>query len=630
MSRRTVRFEPGGTEVAAEDGERLLDVAARAKIRIRADCGGQGVCGTCRVQLESGAVRPLGSEEELQAADGGVLACQALVAGDAVVRVPELTAVGEIPALSEAQLPETVVEKFLSMELPGPLARRIEVAVSPPTETDTEADFERLRRDVVARCPDCTPLTITLECLRKLPTLLRDSDFKVVATAGDFRTVEHIIGLASPPAQSAHGLAIDVGTSTVVVQAVNLQTGEGRAVSTRNAQIRYGDDVINRIVWSQEQPEGLAQLRETILENLNLLIGELREQESIQVRDIIAASIAGNATMMNFLLGIDARPIRRSPHIPPAALPPVLPAGEVGLEIDAEAPVSISPAVSGFVGGDISAGVLATGMTDSEDLSLLVDIGTNGEMALGNRDWLTCASCSAGPAFEGVGIECATFAVPGAIGGYDFDPDADEARLNVIGDKQPLGICGTGLVEAMASLAEGGVLDRGGRINLKFSSSRVRETATGPEFVLVREGEQGAPHELRIKQTDIENLIRSKAAVHAGITVLLEQLGLQPEDVDHLYLAGAFGNYLNVDTAVAIGMLPDLPRERIKFVGNTSLAGAYVALLSREARARLVAIAEGMTYVELGDEPSFTEEFVASMFIPHTDIARFPSLQPHP
>ncbi len=626
MSQRTIRFEPGGKEVSAEDGERLLDVAARAEIRLRADCGGQGICGTCSVELESGSVQPLGSEEEMQAADGGVLACQALVASDAVVRVPELTAVGEIPALSEAQLPETVAEQFLSMELPGPLARRIEIEVPPPTGTDTEPDFERLQRDVVRACPDCTPLTITLECLRELPSLLRDGDFTIVATAGDFRTVEHIIDLASPPARAAYGLAIDVGTSTVVVQAVNLQTGEGRAVSTRNAQIRYGDDVINRIVWSQEHPEGLEQLHEAILDNLNLLLGELREEENVEAEDVIGASIAGNATMVNFLLGIDARPIRRSPHIPPAALPPVLAAREVGLEIHPEAPVSISPAVAGFVGGDISAGVLATGMTDSEDISLLVDIGTNGEMVLGNRDWLTCASCSAGPAFEGVGIECATFAGPGAIGGYDYDPEADEARLSVIADQQPLGICGTGLVEAMASLSRAGALDRGGRINLKFSSSRVRESAAGPEFVLVREGEQGAPRELCIKQTDIENLIRSKAAVHAGITVLLQQIGLRPEDVEHLYLAGAFGNYLNVDTAVAIGMLPDLPRERIKFVGNTSLAGAYLALLSREARRRLVDIAEGMTYLELGDEPSFTEEFVASMFIPHTDIARFPSL----
>ena len=626
MASRAVVFEPGGIEVAAEDGERLIDVAARAQIRIRADCGGQGVCGTCRVVVESGTVEPLESEEAMVAADGGVLACQALVAGDAVVRVPELTAVGEIPALSEAQLPEPVVEKFLRIELPGPLARRIELSLPPPTETDTEADFERLRRGMVVQCPDCTPLTIALACLRQLPTALRDSDFEIVATSGDFRTVEHVIDLAPPPARPAYGLAIDVGTSTVVVQAVDLETSRGRAISSRNAQVRYGDDVINRIVWSQERPQGLQQLREAIIDLLNLLIGDLREQEGIELEDIIAASVAGNSTMMNFLLGIDARPIRRSPHIPPITLPPVLTAREVGLQIHPEAPLSLSPAVSGFVGGDISAGVLATGMADSEEVSLLVDIGTNGEMVLGNREWLSCASCSAGPAFEGVGIECATFAVPGAIGGYEYDAEADEAHVSVIGDRPPLGICGTGLVEALASLAGAGAIDRGGRINLKFPSSRVQDAATGPEFVLVREGEAGAPAELRLKQTDIENLIRSKAAVHAGITVLLEQLGLQADDIQHLHLAGAFGNYLNVETAVAIGMLPDLPRERIQFVGNTSLAGAYLALLSREARKRLVEIAEGMTYLELGDEPSFTEEFVASMFIPHTDIAQFPSL----
>jgi len=614
-------------QVTAEDGERLMDVAARASIRLRADCGGQGICGMCAVVVESGTIKPLESEEAMVAPEGRVLACQALVAGDAVVRVPELTAVGEIPALSQAQLPEPVVEQFLGAELPRPLARRFEMEMSPPTETDTEADLERLRRNLLAQCPDCTPLTISLECLRKLPPLLREHDFKVVTTTGDFRTVERVINLVAPPlTRPAYGLAIDVGTSTVVVQAADLTNGESRAVSARNSQVRYGDDVINRIVWSQEHPDGLAQLRGAILGTLNLLIGDLREQEAIQAEDIIAASVAGNATMMNFLLGIDATPIRRSPHIPPAALPPVLAAKEVGLEIHPQAPVSLSPAVAGFVGGDISAGVLATGMMDSEETSLLVDIGTNGEMVLGNREWLACASCSAGPAFEGVGIECATFAVPGAIEGYQYDPGADEARLSVIGDKPPLGICGTGLVEALASLAKTGAIDRGGRINLKFPSSRVRDTVTGPEFVLVREGEAGAPQQLCLEQTDIENLIRSKAAVHAGITVLLKQVGLEPDDIQHLYLAGAFGNYLDVGTAVTLGMLPDLPRERIEFVGNTSLAGAYLALLSRPARRRLVEIAESMTYLELGDEPSFTEEFVASMFIPHTDIARFPSV----
>jgi uncharacterized 2Fe-2S/4Fe-4S cluster protein (DUF4445 family) len=421
---------------------------------------------------------------------------------------------------------------------------------------------------------------------------------------------------------------MDIGTTTVAGQLVDMTQAMslGTAVH-RNAQAQFGDDVISRILRSEEHPTGLRDLRASVLGTVNGLIRQLARSAGLRPTDIVAASIAGNATMTSFLLGIEAPAIRRAPHVPAAGDLPVFRAEEVGLEMNLAGAVYLHPAVSGFVGGDIVAGVLATGMDESADLSLLIDVGTNGEIVVGSSEWLTCCSCSAGPAFEGVGIEAGMQASRGAIEQVRYDASTDALELRVIGGGPPAGICGTGLLEALATLFEAGIIDRSGLFNADAPTRRLRQSGYQTEFVLVRQGELGAVLDIVLTQADVEHLIRSKAAVHAGITVLLRALGLRAEQIAKVYIAGGFGAHLNLEAAVKLGLIPDVPAERIEYAGNSSLRGACASLMSRAARERVSRIAQSMTYLELSGDPTFMDEYVASMFLPHTDLSRFPSVR---
>jgi uncharacterized 2Fe-2S/4Fe-4S cluster protein (DUF4445 family) len=579
--------------------------------------------------IRQGQVRPFSAatwRERPHRHGQAVRACQALVASDLVVFVPHSSRVTDFaPPSLEVLSPERRGALLVGGRT-TPIAQRLEASLPLPSATDYASDLDRIRGYLRETCGKEADLDISLELLRALPSALRRSDFHVTLTVADAGDRCRIVEVGLPEQGPAWGLAVDIGTSTVVAELVSLSDGRAAGVVTRrNGQTRYGADVISRILWSEEHPHGLEDLRAAVLETINGLTGLLLDQEGVAAEDVIAVSLAGNSTMCNLLLGIESRPIRRAPHIPPASLLPLLSATDLELAVAPRAVAHLMPAISGFVGGDITAGVVAIGMAEKPDLRLLVDVGTNGEMVVGNRDWLMCASCSAGPAFEGVGIEAAAHATHGAIEGFDYDPQADRAIWQTIGDGAPIGICGTGLVEALAALVQAGALDRAGQINRDFASPRVRVREEEAEFVLVWADETATNTDLALKQSEIDNLIRSKAAVYAGITCMLRAVGLSVDDLSVVYLAGSFGNRLNVDKAVAIGMLPDLPREQIQFAGNTSLAGAYLALVSRAAREASRAVAAKMTYLELGADLAFTEEFVASMFLPHTDLARFPS-----
>jgi uncharacterized 2Fe-2S/4Fe-4S cluster protein (DUF4445 family) len=628
MADLEVTFEPEGDVIPATEGETLAEAAARAGIRLNTPCGGQGTCGRCEVVVRSGEVRPLQPatwRERPHPQGRAVRACQAVASSDLVVFVPRSSRVTDFAPLSLDALPDSRRQRFLDDGQTTPLVVRLDAELPSPSAADYASDLDRLRRHIREHCGIDADLDISLEQLRALPTVLRQHDFHVTVTAadggGECRVMEVGPAEAAPP----WGLAVDVGTSTVVVELVSLRDGRvADVVTRRNGQTRYGADVISRILWSEQHPHGLDDLRAAVLETINGLAHILLQHEGVERPDVIAVSLAGNATMMNLLLGIDPRPIRRTPHVPPASVLPVLTADELRLQVAPHAAVCLMPAISGFVGGDISAGVLASGMAEDAELRLLVDVGTNGEMVVGNRDWLMCASCSAGPAFEGVGIQAASHATRGAIESFGYDRDADEVVFRTIGETRPIGVCGTGLVEALAVLLRAGLVDRAGQINVDAPSSRTR-VRDEAEVVLVWAQETGTNTDICLKQSEIDNLIRSKAAVYAGITCMLRAVGLTTEDLSEVYLAGSFGNRLDVDKTVAIGMLPDLPRERIKFVGNTSLGGAYLALVSRNARETVGDVAAKMTYLELGADLAFTEEFVSAMFLPHTELSRFPS-----
>jgi len=621
MSSYIVVFEPDGVCVEVESSKTILDVAREAGVAIDSACGGQGTCGRCKVRVALG--RPGGrpgdvlSRQEVEA--GMVLACQATVEDDLVVEVPLESQRSELQILmAEIELEGIPGDSGLA------LAARRPVAVPPPEAAPDAGDVERL---VGALGEEYAPLSADLAVVQSLPRLGRDAGWRVAALLGDFDGRGRVFGVAADDGSPAYGLAVDIGTTTVVVHLIDLDTrGFVDACASLNDQVSRGEDVISRIIYAQEHEGGLEELRGAVCQTINRCIRELAEKRGIEPEEIIAASCAGNTVMTHLLLGIDPAAIRREPYVPAVQSVPTLRAGDVGLAMHAGGPVYLAPCVSSYVGGDVTAGVLATAMWEAPRLTLFIDLGTNGEMVVGNADWLMCCSCSAGPAFEGSGVEYGMYATIGAIERVSYDPKEDRVEYMTIGDAKPRGICGSGLVDALATLLRAGVVDRAGRIDLGFPSPRVRVRNERPEFVLVWGEEVGRADDISLGEDGIQNLIRSKSAVYAGAATLLESLGLSALEVESILVAGAFGNYLDAENAVTIGLLPDVPLDRIRFVGNTAVAGARLALLGRGARERMEDIARRMTNFELSTVPGYMDRYVSGLFLPHTDIRLFPSV----
>jgi len=621
MHQHIIVFYPEGKCAEAEAGETLLSVARRLGVAIDSACGGQGVCGKCRVIVLLGSVEaessPLLIPEQEQ--EGHVLACQAKVCGDVVVGVPVESQRGELQILTgEAQGFDTGAPA-------GPLARQVELELVPPSSRDNADDLTRLIRALSEKRGKELSPGIDLPALQALPGVAREAGWKVDLLVGEIAGGTWIFDLRRE-VTPVYGLAIDVGTTTVVVQLVDLETGAlvGTAAAL-NDQISFGSDVISRIVASEENREGVGALQQAIQGTLNRLIEELLEKHHLEREQLLCACCAGNTVMTQFLLGIEAGALRREPYVPTARQFPGVRASDVGLAIHPRGPVRVMPCISSYVGGDITAGVLAAGMEEAEEIEALVDLGTNGEVAVGGKDWLVCASCSAGPAFEGSGVKHGMYAGPGAIERVEYDAVTDEVRWRTVGGGKPRGICGSGLVDTLAALLSAGVIDRSGRIDLGKPTRRVRAGDEEPEFVLVWGEEAGREEDITLGENDIQNLIRAKAAVYAGLSVLLKRVNLKASDLAQVMVAGAFGNYLDAENAVSIGLLPDLPLERIRFVGNSSVAGARKALLSCAVREKADLISGKMTNFELSLEPDFMEAYVAGLFLPHTDLSLFPS-----
>jgi uncharacterized 2Fe-2S/4Fe-4S cluster protein (DUF4445 family) len=662
-----VVFYPDGKCVNADAGANLLELARSAGVSIDSSCGGRGACGRCKVLIKYGEVRDktqdtrlktqdVGEEEDDSSLESGVLdlepsyvlACQAEVIGDVVVEVPASSQFGEF------QILQSGTEPAVDLESLTPLTQKVDVVLNAPSLEDNSSDLERLvrgiRKSLEHRAKSlelrqesgeqadegCTrpyavsPMLMSLKVLRGLPGLLRENDWQVTVTFTDSRGMPEIIDV-QPIVESRHnyGLGIDVGTTTIVVHLMDLDTGVSLGVQAEyNGQIKYGNDVIARMIYTSEKEGGLEELKDAVAGTINSLIADLIDSNQISPGDITCVVCAGNTTMTHLLLGIDPASIRREPYIPVAQWVPIMSADRIGLNVNPDAVVYCFPAVGGYVGGDITAGVLATGMAESSSLSMLIDVGTNGEIVLGNSEWLMCCSCSAGPAFEGCGLQHGMHATAGAIERLEYNPDNDEVIFSTIGGKMPpRGICGSGLIDAMATLLRSGAMDRAGKINLSWPSPRIRIVDDEPQFVFVWGREVGREDDIFLTESDIQNLMRSKSAVYAGTKLLLESLGLSSADVEQVRIAGGFGNYLDIENAVVIGLLPDIPLDRIRFVGNTSAAGARMAILSRDARRRAEETSRKMTYVELMAEGNrFMDEFVAGLFLPHTDTSLFPSV----
>jgi len=622
-----VRFEPSGLEVRVESGTLLLEAAHKAGVYLSSICGGDGYCGKCKVIIDTGQSqsRPTTLLTPDELSQNIVLACQTKILSDLVITVPKSHALDTAQILTDTdahRFSELVGEASACLFEFDPLVRKLFLQMNQPTVADHTADHERLY--VAIREQIDAPIMQTgFRILQRLSPMLRRCDYKATVTVGRRGGTTEVIEIEpGDRSKSNYAVAVDLGTTTVVAYLLNLTDGTTLdSEATYNSQIKFGEDYIRRIIYAEEN-KAFDQLQSLIAHDVNDLILTLASRKRIDLQDITAVICAGNTAMAHFLLNLDPTRIRREPYIASVGFMPPIRAAEAGIQINKRGLLYCLPSVAAYVGSDIVAGVLVTGIYTKEKTCIFVDIGTNGEVVLGNRDWMVCASSSAGPAFEGSGIKHGMRAAAGAIERLKICPDGS-VEYKTIGQANPAGICGSGLLDTLAELFTHGIIDRTGRFKTE-GNGRITETDEGLQFRLVEAGD--GQKEIAITQADINNLIRSKAGVFAAVRVLAESTQTKTEDIDAIYIAGGFGNYLNVRQAVTAGMLPDVPAEKIHFVGNTSIAGAKTVLLSRKALETAEHIAHSMTYFDLMSHPGYMDEFVQAGFLPHTDLSLFPSV----
>jgi len=628
MAIHNIKFHPSAKTVSIPTGVLLTEALRQAGLEIAQPCGGQGRCGRCAVVLESGTLRRR-STIRLTAADveaNYVLACQSVIDADAVILVPEQEKIER--RLVTDKTPLKVAAPFAYDAGRDQTVRTFPVTLPPPSLVDATDDMERLER-ALAFC-GVHNLDMPLPMLRELGACLRESPWQATAVIetdnwrqpkGPPRLIDLVPGV-SP--FNVYGLAIDIGTTTVSVTLVDLASGDVLdSAAEYNGQIARGEDVISRIIYAGKN-DGLGELGVLVRDTINEVIHHLCQDNHIQSRSIYKATIVGNTTMMHLFLGLQPASIRLAPYVPTINNPLPLRASEVGLDIHPMAAVDCLPGVASYVGADITAGVLSSELAEAQGLTLFIDVGTNGEIVLGTQDWLVTCACSAGPAFEGAGVVCGMRATHGAIEEVWVNPQTFEPTYRVIDVTKPKGLCGSGLISLLAELFITGAVDKSGRFKMDLGTPRIREGEHGGEYVVAWAGETATGNDIVLTTVDIDNLMRAKAAIYGGFTVLAQSVGTDLADVERVLIGGSFGKHLNVEKAVQIGLLPDMPWDRFHFLGNTAVFGAYQALLSRSVRAKIKAIAKKMTYVELSADNSFYEAFISALFLPHTDLAKFP------
>jgi len=623
-----VHFEPSGLTTDVPAGTVLLEAAHKVGIYLSSICGGDGYCGKCKVIIDEGQFqsRPTTLLTPNEINENVVLACQTKILSNMTVTVPKSHALqaGQILMDTDAQrFRELTGEAGAGVFKFDPLVRKLCVEMSAPTVHDHTADHERLY--VAIREQIDAPIMQTgFRILQGLSRLLCEANYKVAVTIGRRGGTTEVIEVEpGNRCKTNFAVAVDLGTTTVVAHLIDLANATTvDTEATYNSQIKFGEDYIRRIIYAEEN-NAFEEMQSHIVHDVNDLIVTLAARKRIDLQDITAVVCAGNTAMVHFLLNLDPTRIRREPYIASVGFMPPIRAAESGIQINKRGLLYCLPSVAAYVGSDIVAGVLATRLYTKKNLSLFVDIGTNGEVVLGNRDWLVCASSSAGPAFEGSGVKHGMRAGAGAIEKLTVCPDAS-IEFKTIGDTRPAGICGSGLLDTLAELFTKSIIDRTGRFKTD-GDFRLTEGEEGQQFQLVPAGD--GYQEIVITQTDINNLIRSKAGVFAAIRVLMASTQTKPEDLDAIYLAGGFGNFLNTKQAITIGMLPDVPLEKIRFVGNTSIAGAKTVLLSRKALETAEKIAKSMTYFDLMSHPGYMDEFIRANFLPHTDLSLFPTVK---
>jgi uncharacterized 2Fe-2S/4Fe-4S cluster protein (DUF4445 family) len=644
----TVRFQPHNREIRVPAGDNLLRAAVEAGVYIQASCGGEAFCGKCRVKVETGEVEspptPKISEEDYRR--GFRLACQTRVLSDAEVLIPveshldrRVIARTRERVHAGRRVSHQELESLVLGWCFSPALRKFFVEMEPPSLQDNQSDLSRLLLGL-RKSQGAEGISVDFRLLRKLPFVLRRGEWKatatVVQTRMESRLGEHqlrgsrrpkLINLEEGDTTGEHySIVLDIGTTTVWAQLLDLNRRKTLAeASDYNPQIQYGDDVITRIVYAQK-PGGLKKLQETLVETVNGLIGELLTRSGVDLGRVSHMTSAGNTVMTHLLLGLDPKFIRESPYTPVANSVPPVRAVELGLKVGEHVHLYTFPAVASYVGGDIVSGILGSGVYQRKPLTLYIDVGTNGEIVIGNSDWMVTAACSAGPAFEGGGIKHGMRATTGALEDFRIDPVSFEPMLLTIGMVKPKGICGSRLINTVAEFLEAGVIDPKGKFNTELPTCRIRSGSDGNEYVLAYAGETATGSDLVITEVDIDNLLRAKAAMYAGYVTLLQSVGLSISSLEQVVIAGAFGSFIDVERAVTIGLLPELPADRFLFIGNGSLLGARLISFCNEMLDDAERIGRLMTNVELSENPLFMDNYVAALFLPHTHAEEFPEV----
>ena len=622
----TVTFLPDGQKARVAAGTTLLEAAQAADVFVNASCNGKGSCGKCKLVIESGSAdsEPTSLLTEKEQGKGYVLACQSRVTGDVTVAVPQEAVERKLQVAGMGEAVSAKMEGLVAHI--DPMLQEIPLSLAPPTLDDSVSDLDRLHRGLKQSGCDVERLNVGLNVLRQLAAAVREEDWTVTVSVIQRKCANEILDIRPGNGENRSlGIAVDVGTTSIVVYLVDMASGRVlAATSGHNRQAACGDDVINRIVCAEK--DGVKKLSRMALATINNLVGEALAGADAQVREVKNVVISGNTTMAHLLLGIEPRYIRREPYIPTVSDFPVLKAGEIGIRANPMAAVFVMPGPASYVGGDIVSGVLYAGFHREEPVTLYIDVGTNGEIVLGNRDWLMTAACSAGPAFEGGGVRWGMRAETGAIESVTVDPSTLAPAYHTVGDNAPRGICGSGMIDLISEMLLKGVIDAGGKFALPADHPRLKLVGDEKGYVVATAEETEMGEDILFTETDIHSLVLSKGAIYAGFTVLMDEVGLDFSMIERVYITGGFGQHLDIDKAVTIGLLPDMDRSRFTYLGNGSIVGAYMALLSDDIRREARELSNRMTYVDFSSNPRFMEAFTSALFLPHTDQGMFPSV----
>ena len=638
MYKVTFKFENSeDVTVFAAFGENLLEVARKTNVAIDAPCSGNASCGKCKVKLVAGELdskktRHITDEEY---AEGWRLACTSTISADVEILVPDiasayrsrmkvadLSSPEEIKIFTELkdQIAEVGIELKNNLEI-------VSVTMDAPTLDDTMPDNERFT-NALAAATGVERVRLPYSALKKLPDVLREGKFTVQAVIR--RTAQNLFvyDVFSPEEKVVvGGVALDIGTTTVSGILIDMLSGEILAKgSAGNGQIRYGADVINRIIES-DKPGGKERLQKAVIEEtINPLIHTMCKQAGLTARNLYRMCVASNSTMNHLLMGINANPLRMEPYIPAFFKTNSLFASDIGIDINPDAHIIVAPNIGSYVGGDITAGAFVSMLWNKPEFSLFIDLGTNGEIVFGNEDFMFSCACSAGPAFEGGDISCGMRATDGAIEACTIDQETMEPSFTVVGGEgtKPIGLCGSGIIDVISELFRCGIIDPKGKFVREGERIKHHRYGMG-SYVLAFEKDADSVKDIEITEVDIDNFIRAKGAIFSAIRTLLSYCDFDISMIEHVFVAGGIGSGINMENAINIGMFPDVPVEIYEYIGNSSLAGAYAMLYSTQSERKVYELSQNMTYIELSAIPQYMDEFVGACFLPHTDVSLFPN-----